>query len=77
MLNDKLLNVNVDFQSTLLTLDIVQTSLTLFSLNRNVNCYRYFIGSKNVSGFSGLNTSLQYITVTRSSVWERLMMLWV
>ena len=37
----------------------------------------YFTGSKNVSGLLGLKTSLQYITVTRSSVSERLMMLWV
>lgn len=32
-------------------------------------------GSKKVSGRSGSNVSLQYITVTRSSVSERLMML--
>ena len=29
--------LNVDLRSTLLTLDIVQASLTLCSLNRNVN----------------------------------------
>ena len=34
-------------------------------------------GSKYVSGRPGSNTSLAYITVTRSSVSERLMMLWV
>lgn len=37
----------------------------------------HFTGSKNVSGWLGLKISLQYITVTRSSVGERLMMLWV
>ena len=37
----------------------------------------YFTGSKNVSGLFGSKTSLQYMTVTRSSVSERLMMLWV
>ncbi len=37
----------------------------------------YLTGSKKVSGFSGLNISLQYITVTRFSVSERLMMLCV
>ena len=34
-------------------------------------------GSKYVSGRAGSKTSLAYITVTRSSVSERLMMLWV
>lgn len=29
--------LNVDLRSTLLTLDIVQARLTLYSLNRNVN----------------------------------------
>ena len=38
---------------------------------------RYFTGSKKVSGLLGLKISLQYITVTRSSVSERLMMLCV
>ena len=33
--------------------------------------------SKNVSGRVGSKHSLQYITVTRSSVSDRLMMLWV
>ena len=37
----------------------------------------YFTGSKYVSGLFGLKISLQYITVTRFSVSERLMMLWV
>lgn len=37
----------------------------------------HFTESKNVSGWLGLKISLQYITVTRSSVGERLMMLWV
>ena len=37
----------------------------------------YLTGSKKVSGLPGSKTSLQYITVTRSSVSERLMMLWV
>ena len=37
----------------------------------------HFTGSKKVSGLFGLKISLQYITVTKSSVSERLMMLWV
>ena len=36
-----------------------------------------YTGSKYVSGLEGLKSSLQYMTVTRFSVWLRLMMLWV
>ena len=36
-----------------------------------------YTGSKKVSGFFGSNTSLQVITVTRSSVSDKLMMLCV
>ena len=42
-----------------------------------IGIVEFHTGSKNVSGFSGLKISLQYITVTRSSVSERFMMLWV
>ena len=37
----------------------------------------HYTFSKNVSGFFGSKISLQVMTVTRSSVSERLMMLWV
>ena len=37
----------------------------------------YYTTSINVSGLPGSNISLQYITVTRFSLSERLMMLWV
>ena len=37
--------------------------------------FHYSTGSKYVSGLLGLKISLQYITVTRFSVSERLMML--
>ena len=42
--------------------------------SKHVKAYTF---SKKVSGRPGLNTSLQYITVTKSSVSERLMMLCV
>ena len=47
--------------------------------NVAIVCFKvhYSTGSKYVSGLFGLKISLQYITVTRFSVSERLMMLWV
>ena len=46
-------------------------------INSQLSILNYYTTSKKVSGFSGLNISLQYITVTKFSVSERLMMLCV
>ena len=51
---------------------IADRAFELFRMMRNLENYTF---SKNVSGWFGSNTSLQVITVTRSSVLERLMML--
>jgi hypothetical protein len=42
--------LNVDLRSTLLTLDIVQARLTLYSLNRNVNLLT--VNSRCLCGFA-------------------------
>ena len=49
----------------------------LYPFNFRNSCAHYFTGSKKVSGLFGLKISLQYITVTKSSVSERLMILCV
>ena len=62
--------------STKLNSSSVRVILFLFVSIRKIRV-RYLTFSKKVSGLFGLKISLQYMTVTRSSVSERLMMLWV
>ena len=60
---------------------VLEMDVTVIELWGLFHCcmlfYFFSTGSKYVSGRLGLNISLQYITVTRSCVSERLMMLWV
>ena len=53
------------------------TNRSAKSISSAISVPSVHTGSKKVSGRSGLKISLQYITVTRSSVSLRLIMLWV